>query len=125
MVQRRTARFVLNRGYKQNRYESVSEMMCHLGWPRLETRRTQAKLLTLYKIIHNLIDTQIEIPTSKHCYLTCGHSLKLSQYYTRVNAYKHSFLPSTIKLWNTLPNHVVTQESIDKFQDSLAQYLVY
>ena len=123
MVQRRAARFVLNRG---NRYDSVSKMIDYLGWPKLETRRVTAKLVMFYKIINNLVDIHIDdIQTQTPYHYTRGHPLKFSQLYTRVDAYKFSFIPSTIKLWNTLPDHVVNQQSIEKFCNNMhTQYLL-
>ena len=115
MVQRRSARFVLN---KKDRYDSVTEMLSFLGWPSLQSRRIEAKLVMLYKIINNVVhvdlDDDILIPVT--CHYTRAH---LMQPYTRVDPYKYSFIPSSIRLWNTLPRNVVNQDSVNKFQDKL------
>ena len=84
MVQRRSARFVLN---KKDRYASVTKMMESLGWPSLQKRRTNAKLIMFYKIINDIVDvdTDDNILVPVTCHYTRGH---LMQPYTRVDAYK-------------------------------------
>ena len=52
MVQRRSARFVLN--------VSVTEMLSFLGWPSLQSRRIDAKLVLLYKIINNIVHVDLD-----------------------------------------------------------------
>ena len=115
MVQRRSARFVLN---KKDRYASVTKMMESLGWPSLQSRRTNAKLIMFYKIINDIVDVDIDdnilVPVT--CHYTRGH---LMQPYTRVDAYKYSYMPSSIKLWNTLPGDVTKQNSVENFQANL------
>ena len=64
----------------------------------------------LYKIINNIVDVDfdIHIPVTHH--YTRDH---LMQPYTRMDAYKYSFIPSAIRLWNTLPRNLVNQESFE------------
>ena len=52
----------------------------------------------------------ILIPDTHH--YSCDH---LMQPYTRVDLYKYSFMPSAIRLWNTLPRNLVNQKSVNKF----------
>ena len=47
MVQRRAARYTLNRYGKT---ESVTNMLVELGWDTLETRKKKSRLVVLYKI---------------------------------------------------------------------------
>ena len=37
-----------------------------------------------------------------------------------LNSYKHSFFPSAIKIWNSLPQHVIDLTDIEEFKHSLA-----
>ena len=39
---------------------------------------------------------------------------------TRIDCYKHSFLPSAIKIWNSLSQHVIEMTEIKQFKVSLA-----
>ena len=115
MVQRRSARFVLNR---KDRYASVTNMMNLLRWPTLKSRRTNAKLIMLYKIISNIVDVDLDgnLLMSASSYHTRCH---LTQPYSRVGAHKYSFVPSAIKLWNTLPHDVAHQETVNNLQNKL------
>jgi len=54
MVQKQSARFVLN---KKNGYASVTEM---IGWPSLQSRKIAAKLVMLYRIINNIVDVDFD-----------------------------------------------------------------
>jgi len=55
------------------------------------------------------------------CQPECCH---LTQPYSRVDAYKYSFVPSAIKLWNTLPHDVVYQETVNNFQNKLLTNII-
>ena len=51
-VQRRAARFVSNSYHNTS---SVTNMMQNLNWPTLEIRRTHARLIMFYKIVHQIV----------------------------------------------------------------------
>ena len=75
MVQRRAARYTLNR-YRKT--ESVTNMLDELGWDTLETRRKKSRLVMFYKIqklqiaVNFLcrctepVGTSIDMPTRCH-----------------------------------------------------------
>ena len=52
MVQRRAARYVLNR---HDRFASVTDMLSELKWEILEERRTKQRLAMFYKIHHGMV----------------------------------------------------------------------
>ena len=109
MVQRQFARFALN---KKDRYASVTKILSFIGWPSLQNRKIDAKLIMLYKIkiINNIVHVGLDDNTLMlmTCHYTRAH---LMQPYTRVDPYKYSFIPSSIRLWNTLPRNIMNQES--------------
>ena len=90
-------------------------MLQELQWNSLQERRIQARLVMFYKIIHNLV----EVDFSTHLYpmgtVTRGHQLKFRQLPTRLDLFQQSFLPATIRDWNSLPGDTVTSPSLDKF----------
>ena len=45
---------------RQRNTSSVSDILQSYGWPRLEQRRVDARLSILYKIIHELVSTQVK-----------------------------------------------------------------
>ena len=83
-------------------------MMSYLGRPTLKSRRTNAKLIMLYKIINNIVDVDLDgdLLMSSASHYTYSHFIRP---YTRIDAYKHSFLPSTL---NSGTLYHVNQESV-------------
>ena len=47
---------------------------------------------------------------------TRGHGIRFLVPYCSVNAYKNSFFPSTVRLWNSLPVSAVTAPTLDAFK---------
>ena len=81
-------------------------MITSLNWPTLEQRRNYYKLVMMYKITRALavIPSLFLTPLST---ITRGHMQRLTVPSARVNSYLHLFLPTTTKLWNRLPEHLV------------------
>ena len=120
-VQRRCARFVYN---NYSSYASVTNMLQNLNWPLLAHCRNQLKAITMFKIMHQLIDIPTDtilIPAPSN-YSLRGHSMRLLQPNTRVKSYLKSFFPSSIKIWNNLPNDLITCSSLDQFKARLAEH---
>ena len=118
MVQRRAARFTTRR-YRNT--SSVSEMLDHLCWETLESRRTKSSLTMLYKVVNDLVD----IPAST--YLTPGssrtrssHSLKFRQCQCSLNSFKYSFFQVTVIHWNSLPATVAEAPDLVSFKRGLS-----
>ena len=118
-VQRNTARFVYN---NYSHYASVSEMLRCLNWSTLAQGRNEQKLTMMYKIVHQLVDIQASsylIPATTIEY-TRGHHMRFTQPFTRIDSYLYSFFPSSIKLWNALPNHILNSTNIEQFKQRIA-----
>ena len=93
-------------------------MMHRLQWETLENRRKKGRVTMLYKIWTD----QVAIPSTKlvpTTRVTRGHSAKLQQLLAKKNYVQQSFFPSAIKLWNSLPDVVVSQPSIEDFKEKL------
>ena len=118
-VQRREARLIFN---NYSRLASVSEMLTDLNWATLTHNRKEQKAVMLYKIVHLLVD----IPASNYLTptttsgITRGHHKRFLQPSSTVNAYLHSFFPSSIKIWNRLPNNIVDSTNINQFRQIIA-----
>jgi len=117
MVQRRAARFVTNRYHNRS---SITDMLDHLNWESLESRRTKSQLMMLFKIVHGLV----AIP--QDLYLTPSprsHSLggrKFIQKQGSTTNYLNSFFPRTIAAWNRLPATVAEAPSLVSFKQGLS-----
>ena len=96
-VQRSAARLCCK---DYSRFSSVTSMLSNLNLPPLRDRRIWAKLHMMYKIIHHLVCIPDDFLIPKYPSLRKGH---FTQPDTRVDCFKFSFFPSTIKLWNLLP----------------------
>ena len=111
-VQRRSARYVYNNyDYKQR----VTPLLESLNWQTLQSRRQQAKAAMMYRIVNGLV----AIPTDDLTPIqnrTRGHETRFLQPHTRIQAYKYSFFPSAIKIWNTLPQDLTSRPSLESFQ---------
>ena len=57
-VQRRAARFVSNNYQKSE--DTVTQLLHKLQWPSLEQRRTNARLVTMFKISKSLLSNDID-----------------------------------------------------------------
>ena len=81
---------------------SVTEMLQSLSLPTLSQRRDTAKLVFMYKVLHQVVDVSVPDSYSTPVSLnTRGHQSRFMQLQTTVYSYKYSFYPTTIQLWNT------------------------
>ncbi len=120
MVQRRAARFTLNRYHNTS---SVTNMLDQLNWTTLAQRRVVSRLCLVHKISHCLV----AIPSlpylpplqyaSRHC-----HRFSYTRYSPKSDVFKYSFFPSTIVQWNALPEVLVVLPTADAFRAALQSY---
>ena len=112
-VQRRAARFAMN---CYSRHQNITDMLNRLDWPTLEKCRYHLKITMMYKIINNIVHIQPDLPLSySNAVYTRGHYLKMQQPATRIDTYLHSFFPSSVRLWNSLPLNLIDSPSLDNF----------
>jgi len=125
MTQRRATRFVMNRPWRRDMRDSVTEMLTSLEWPSLQVRRKCARLTLLYKIIHNLIEIPIHyLPTLSPVTTTrFSHNQKFLHYQTSIDNYKYSFFPRTIPEWNELPQDIINIPTIDRFKQCVHTHI--
>jgi len=109
MVQCKAARFVLN---DYHRYSSVTNMLNQLKWESLEQRRTKSIIIMFYKIIHNVVAVDFSKYIHRSVSRTRGHHLRYTIIPARINALYHSFLPTAIRLWNSLPEETVQSSNL-------------
>ena len=117
MVQRRAARMVYS---NYRRTTSVTPMLQDLQWPLLVERRAQARATMMFRIIHGLVDvpTTYLIPTVG---VVRGHDQRFLVPFARTLVYQRSFFPDSIRLWNCLPQTVVSCTTLDSFKREVQQ----
>jgi len=90
----------------------------------LETRRTRADLIEVYKIIHGMEGLRVEdFFEMLHVSNTRGHSYKIFKKSFRTDFGKYSFGNRVIEERNSLPAGVVLADSINKFKNLLDHHL--
>lgn len=112
-IQRRAARFILS-NYRSS--DSVTAMLNKLNLPPLTTRRRVARLKFLY-LMHRNTEQYLKPRLSRT--LRSSHPNQLMPIMTRLNTFKHSFLPNTIEDWNNLPPEITKSDSLAHFEKSL------
>jgi len=70
-----------------------------------KTHRDYLKVIMLYKIIKGLVDITPTPDLTPVLSVTRGHSYRLYIPPSQINCYLFSFIPTAIKLWNSLPSH--------------------
>jgi hypothetical protein len=121
-VQRRAARFVLNRYHNTS---SVTGMLGLLNWETLEQRRRKSRLVAFYKMTNGYMhcdDLHAQLQRHRRSGRT-GNSKKYAQLHCTTNYRMESFLPRTIKDWNILPETTVEAENPDTFVSRVSNLL--
>ena len=121
-VQRRAARFVLNR-YKQT--DSVTAMLKDLGWQTLKDRRKKARLCMMHKINSGQVHIKFERlkKLDKRSGRRKGNSEMFERVVCRRNYRNETFLPKTIREWNELPDDIVQSTSLGSFSLKVSKML--
>ena len=82
----------------------------------LESRREEACLCLLYKIINNICYFDSDVFTFSNTRSYHSHSLTLCVPFSRTNSYMYSFVPNTINTWNRLDLFIVSAPSLPSFK---------
>ena len=97
--------------------------MNSLNWVPLEERRAKSKLTTLFKTKLGAIDVPIEdliVSQSKTRRKNTNYFVPQSS----VDSHLHSFFPSSIRLWNSIPDNVKACNTIAGFKSNLQKITV-
>ena len=98
-------------------YEELTRLV---NVPMLSERRLHLKLVQVYKILHGLCDFPDDI-----LQIQLAHSSRLARAQTlhcpfaRTNYYYNSFVPSSIRAWNSLEEDLVLTPSLQSFKLAL------
>jgi len=83
----------------------------------IKTAKKIPKADNILQILHGMVE--VPITFTPHSSSTRGHSQRFVAPFARTETFLHSFLPSTITLWNSLPNSLVDLDELVKFKDEL------
>ena len=106
-----------------NKLTSIQMLYKETGWETLSERREKHKLTMFYKMVNketpyylqNLVPNQI---VNLHNHFT-RQTQNTSEIRTRTNLYSDYFLPSSIKLWNKLPDQTRNSTSLSIFKSRI------
>ncbi len=120
MVQRWAARFVTKRYHNISR---VTDRLADLKWETLQERRSNVRVVMMYKIAQCLVDMPI-IPYIQPVQRATRHHNNQSflQQSASTKYLQNSFFYWTMPAWNSLPAGIVELGNIDLFKACLAWY---
>ena len=99
---------------------SIDKLFADLGWESLQSRRNKHKLVIFYKIMNGLAPSYLSDLVPPLIQDTTHYNLRNSSdtqtLHANTNLYFNSFFPSTIRAWNTLPEHIKQATSVTSFK---------
>ena len=87
----------------------VCDILQHLHWDNF-------RAIAMH---NNLVDINPGELLESVSTMTRRHPLKFKHLQAHVDALKHSFYPSAIKIWNSLPNEVALFSNLEQFKENL------
>ena len=99
------------------------ERLKYLQLPTLAYRRVRGDMIEVYKILTNKYDDEVNrnLGLSKNT-CTRGNSLKLSTVRTKYDKRKYFFTIRVVSVWNSLPDSVITAQSINAFKREIDKH---
>ncbi len=101
------------------RYSSVTTILQELEWHTLEHRRSQARLIMFFKVVHGLIDISADRYLKPVSVTTRSHQMRYLQPRAHILSYQHSFFPATTAAWNQFNHAVSSAPSLEAFSSHL------
>ena len=102
---------------------SLTSLYHELGWSTLESRRKLHKLILFYKMINNLVPSYLSSLVTPRIGETSRYLLRnsnnMQNVFARTQLYYNSFLPSTVRAWNELPDNVRSLPSLNLFKKAI------
>ena len=110
-VQRNASRWILGSSI------DYSERLEYLGWPTLNSRREFLSLVQLFKFINGFSRVDLcNYLTFSNSRTRSTNNVKIWTPYARTNILKNSFWYKYIKIWNDLPNDIISSSSASKLK---------
>ena len=100
--------------------KTYSARLKHLKLPTLKFRRIRGDLIELYKMINNIYDKDISLYINfAPCTRTRGSSKKIFAQHCKYDLRKHYYLNRVARLWNGLPESIVSAPTVNTFKNRL------
>ena len=104
---------------------TYEERLREMKLPTLEARRERGDLITIYKLVNKLEETDKEdflLKTERGVGSLRGHTQRLSKGKCLKNTKRYSFPHRSIDTWNGLNEETVSARNVHKFKEILDRY---
>lgn len=118
-IQNRAARFISS---SYSRYDSVSLIKSNYSIPALETRRKISLLCLIHRMYYSNQGTSLLEPTNKDSRTFNSKSFK--RIFGSTQSFNSSCLPRAVRLWNDLPEDVVSISDLTRFRSQLTTIFI-
>ena len=112
-IQNEAARIVMG----ETKLASIQSLLSDTGWKSLTSRREKHKLVLFYKMINSLAPeyhSSLVPPTVGNIsQYNLRNETNLQTIPVRSQQYYNSFLPSTTRIWNSLPDNTKNSPSVE------------
>ena len=105
------------------KHMSYIDRLKNLNLPTLLYRRLRGDMIMVYKLLSGLYDSNIACNLVKpNNYVTRGHYLRLFKKHVHYDLRKYYFGNRIISTWNSLPDYVISANTIGLFENRLDQF---
>ena len=100
---------------------SIHNLLSDLKWDSLAERRRKHKLILFYKMQNNISPAYLSdlIPAPPQTSYSLRNNSNTPTIHSRTQIYHSSFLPSTIRDWNSLPAATKNKPTLESFKSAL------
>ena len=107
-----------------SREGSATSMLKKLICQPLQQRRTNTKMVMMYRIIHHLIaiPSQMHL-TSATTRTTRGHGQQCSIPFSRISSHQYSYYLSAIRTWKSFPAVLISVPTLAAFKCNWLMYM--
>ena len=99
---------------------SINRLLDELGWESLQNRRNKHKLIIFYNIMNGLTPNYLSDLLPPLVHETTTYNLRNANHIQTIHAntklYFNSFVPSTIRAWNSLSDDIKSALSVASFK---------
>ena len=109
------------------RHTSYTSLLTELNWESLSARRYQYKLITYFKIYHNIYPSYLAdlLPPPPPTNYNLRQTQPLRPPNTHLTSTYNSFFPSTARAWNLLPHQTRHAPSVNVFKRLVRGTITY
>ena len=107
------------------RSTSTNRIYQEIGWKTLHRRRKEKKLILFHKIVHNIAPSYLRdllpLTVGQNTHYHLRNQMNFIEPRCRLDFYRKSFFPSTINMWNSLPQSLREITNLNSFKRSITE----